>query len=79
MREHLWWRHHLLSLFSNHVEVSDKRSVNAMEKPAKPIDLRKVDAREILSFSEMKLSDIVTERSLNLFTVLQVDANFLNT
>jgi len=51
--------------------------VDALKKPELADDVRKVDAKSVSSFQSKTLSDFVTERSMNLFRALKIDASFL--
>src|SRR2546425_162691 len=81
MRAHLW---HLsedligLALFSDFVWSGEKEAmIAALKRPSMKTDLRRVDSKSIAEFQSKTLSDFVTERSVNLFTALEIDPTFL--
>ena len=57
-----------MALFSDTVSDEEKTSIVAvLKKPETKKDRRRVDAKTIVLFQTMSLSDFVTRRSLNLF------------
>ena len=81
MKGHLWYLTEdliALALFSDKVCDHEKAAmVDALRKPVMEQDVRRVDAKTITAFRTKTLSDFVTERSWNLFTVMRIDPAFL--
>ena len=68
-----------MALFSDTVSDEEKTSiVAALKKSETKKGLKRVDAKTIVSFQTISLSDFVTPRSLNLFHVMQLTTGFLD-
>ena len=67
-----------LALFFDFVPNSEKDAIIAALKiPPIKTDLRRFDSQLVAHFQANTLSDFVTQRSMNLFTVLKIDPIFL--
>ena len=82
MKGHLWYLSEDLvglSLFSDQVNTPEKKLiVAALKRPAKKSDLRRVDPKTVKCFQKTTLSEFTTKRSLNLFTALKLNKDFLS-
>ena len=72
----MWWEW----LSSRTLLVTRKKTsiVAALKKPETKEDLRRVDAKTIVLFQTISLSDFVTRRSLNLFHLMMLTTGFLD-
>jgi len=81
MKAHLWYISEDLaglSLFSDKVLADEKKQmVSALCKPQNKAHLRRIDPKTMKTFQEQTLSAFVTQRSMHLFTTLEVSQNFL--
>jgi len=67
-----------LSLFSDKVLADEKKQmVSALCKLQNKAHLRRIDPKTMKTFQEQTLSAFVTQRSMHLFTTLEVSQNFL--
>ena len=52
--------------------------VAAFQRPANETDLRRADAKAVISFSAVQLADFATQRSLNFFSAPSIGRDFLH-
>ena len=68
-----------LALFSDFVWNSETEAmIAALKRTSMKTDVRRVNPKWIPEFQAKTLSDFVTERSINLFTALNIDPTFLH-